>query len=208
MKKFLALILFFQVISTAYAQRAESFRFQMDLGMAAPKDGGIGALVNIEPQVLVLDNLALGLRFGVTGLAKDVVYYEIPDDYTGELAANTSISGTANYYFNFGKGRVAPYVGAGFGYYALSNINIEDSTIDEDDLSDLKANFAWAPMLRAGVELGKFRIGAEYNFVPKSDLQSVSGEVVGQAINEYFGFTLGYFVGGGRWGRNFSGAYH
>ncbi|SDA55328.1 hypothetical protein SAMN03080617_00993 [Algoriphagus alkaliphilus] len=54
-------------------------------------------------------------------------------------------------------------------------------------------------MLRAGVELGKFRIGAEYNFVPTSDLQNVSGQVIGEAVNEYFGFTLGFFVGGGRW---------
>jgi hypothetical protein len=99
------------------------------------------------------------------------------------------------------KGKAAPYIGGGFGYYTMSNINIESTDIDTDDLGDLKANFAWAPMLRAGVELGKFRIGAEYNFVPKSDLQNIGGEVIGQATNEYFGFTLGYFVGGGKWGR-------
>jgi len=29
----------------------------------------------------------------------------------------------------------------------------------------------------------------------------MGGEMIGQAINEYFGFTLGYFVGGGKWGR-------
>lgn len=200
MKKLLVILFLFQFISTAYAQRADSFRFQMDLGTAAPKDGGIGALVNLEPQILVMNNLAFGLRLGATGLAKDVVYYEIPDDYIGELAGNASVLGTANYYFNYDKGRVAPYIGAGFGYYALSNIDIDDTDIDEDEIGDLKANFAWAPMVRAGVELGKFRIGAEYNFVPTSDLQSVNGEIVGQAINEYFGFTLGYFVGGGRWG--------
>jgi hypothetical protein len=83
----------------------------------------------------------------------------------------------------------------------MSNVNIESTDIDSDDLGDLRANFAWAPMLRAGVELGKFRIGAEYNFVPKSDLQNINGEVIGQATNEYFGFTIGYFVGGGKWGR-------
>ena len=55
-------------------------------------------------------------------------------------------------------------------------------------------------MVRVGVELDKFRIGAEYNFVPSSNLQTVQGEVIGQATNEYFGFTLGFFVGGGRWG--------
>lgn len=202
MKKLVSILILTLVFHSAYSQEAGRFRFQMDLGAAAPKDGGLGALVNFEPQILVMDNLAIGLRMGVAGLAKDVTYYEIPDDYDGELAANASVSGTANYYFNYGKGKVAPYIGAGFGYYALSNIDVDGSDFDEDEVEDLKANFAWAPMLRAGVELGKFRIGAEYNFVPKSDLQNVSGEVIGQATNEYFGFTLGYFVGGGKWGRD------
>ncbi|MDI1322207.1 MAG: hypothetical protein PSV36_05625 [Algoriphagus sp.] len=201
MKKLLTILLLLTIMQTAYSQEAGRFRFQMDLGAAAPKDGGIGALVNFEPQILVTKNLAVGLRMGVVGLAKDVVYYDIPDDYDGEISANTSVSGTLNYYLNNGKSRVAPYIGAGFGYYGLSNIDIDDTDIDEDEVGDLKANFAWAPMVRAGVELGKFRIGAEYNFVPSSDLQNVGGEVIGQATNEYFGFTLGFFVGGGKWGR-------
>ncbi|WP_297337866.1 hypothetical protein [Algoriphagus sp.] len=201
MKKLITIFLLLQIMHHAYSQEEGRFRFQMDLGVAAPKDGGIGALINFEPQVLVTRNLTLGLRMGVAGLAKEVTYYEIPDDYDGELSANSSVSGTANYYFNYGKGKVAPYIGAGFGYYALSNIKVDGSDFNEDEVRGLKANFAWAPMIRAGVELGKFRIGAEYNFLPNSDLQHVSGEVIGQAINEYFGFTLGYFVGGGKWGR-------
>lgn len=201
MKKLLTAIILLLTVHTAMSQQADRFRFQMDLGAAAPKGGGVGALVNFEPQVLVLRNLALGMRMGVAGLAKDVVYYEIPDDYTGVLGANTSFSGTANYYFNYGKGKAAPYIGAGFGYYLLGNIDIETTNIDADDVGDLKASFAWAPMLRAGVELGKFRIGAEYNFIPKSNLQNIGGEVIGQATNEYMGFTIGYFVGGGKWGR-------
>lgn len=200
MKKLLIVLIALLVIQTASAQTQGKFRYQMDLGFAAPKNGGIGASVNVEPQVLLLENLALGLRFGATGMAKDVTYYEIPDDYEGELAANLSVSGTANYYFNFGKGKVAPYLGAGFGYYALSSVDVEGN--DFEDAENLEASFAWAPMVRVGVELNKFRIGAEYNFVPSSNLQNIQGEVIGKATNEYFAFTLGFFVGGGRWGSN------
>lgn len=201
MKKLFGVLMILLAIQTAHAQRAGGFRFQMDLGAAIPKDGGIGALVNLEPQILVSDNLAVGLRLGLAALAKDVTYYSIPDDYEGEVGANASVAGTLNYYFNNGNSRVAPYIGAGFGYYALSNIDIEETDIDEEEIGDLEASFAWAPMVRAGVELGKFRIGAEYNFVPSSDLQSVGGAVIGEAVNEYFGFTLGFFVGGGKWGK-------
>lgn len=201
MKKLFSVLLLLLLMKTAYSQQAGKFRYQMDLGFAAPKGGGIGALVNFEPQILVLNNLAIGMRMGVVGLAKDVTYYTIPEDYNGEIGANLSISGTANYYFNFGNSKVAPYVGAGFGYYALSNIEIENTDFDQNEVGDLRASFAWAPMLRVGVELDKFRIGAEYNFIPSSNLQNVQGEVIGKATNEYFAFTLGFFVGGGRWGR-------
>ena len=202
MKKLLCVLVTLILMQTAYSQQAGRFRYQMDFGTAVPKDGGIGAVVNLEPQILVLDNLAIGMRMGVTGMAKDVVYYDIPDDYDGELSANVSVSGTANYYFNFGESKVAPYIGAGFGYYALSNVDIDGTDIDEDDVENLEAAFAWAPMVRVGVELDKFRIGAEYNFVPSSNLQNIGGDVIGRATNEYFAFTLGFFVGGGRWGRN------
>jgi len=200
MKKLLGVLVALLIMNTAYSQQAGKFRYQMDFGTAVPKDGGIGAIVNIEPQILVMDNLAVGMRMGVAGLAKDIVYYDIPDDYDGEIGANLSVLATANYYFNFGEGRVAPYIGGGFGYYGLSNIDIEETDIDEEDIENLEADFAWAPMVRAGVELNKFRIGLEYNFVPKSNLQNVGGDVIGQATNEYFAFTLGFFVGGGRWG--------
>jgi len=43
-----------------------------------------------------------------------------------------------------------------------------------DTFQDIDAAFNWVPMIRAGVKLGKFRMGAEYNFVPKSNLQSLS----------------------------------
>ncbi|WP_332914272.1 hypothetical protein [Algoriphagus boritolerans] len=188
-------------MQSTYAQRAGGFRYQMDLGAAMPKGGGIGTLVNMEPQILLSDNLAFGLRLGVAALAKDVTYYSIQENYNGEVSANASIAGTLNYYFNKGNSRLAPYIGGGFGYYILSSVKIDDSDFGDGEVGDLEASFAWAPMVRAGVELGKFRIGAEYNFVPKSGLQNVSGQVIGEAVNEYFGFTLGFFVGGGKWGK-------
>ncbi len=201
MKKLFGVIIMLTIMQSTYAQRAGGFRYQMDLGLAMPKGGGIGALVNMEPQILLKNNLALGLRLGVAALAKDVTYYSIQEDYNGEISANASIAGTLNYYLNKGKSRVSPYIGGGFGYYALSSVKIDDSDFGDGEVGNLEASFAWAPMVRAGVELGKFRLGAEYNFVPSSDLQNVSGQVIGEAVNEYFGFTLGFFIGGGKWGK-------
>jgi outer membrane protein W len=201
MKKLFAVVMIMLSIHAVNAQRAGGFRYQMDFGAAIPKGGGIGVLVNMEPQILLKNNLVFGLRLGVAALAKDVTYYSIQEDYNGEVSANASIAGTLNYYFNKGNSRVAPYIGGGFGYYALSSVKIDDSDFGNGEVGNLEASFAWAPMVRAGVELGKFRIGAEYNFVPTSNLQNISGQVIGEAVNEYFGFTLGFFVGGGKWGK-------
>ena len=94
-------------------------------------------------------------------------------------------------------------MGVGYGYYALSSLDVENGDFDTpDEIGNLDADFKWAPMVRAGVELGKFRMGAEYNFVPKSNLQNTSGQIIGEAVNQYFGFTLGFYVGGGKWRNN------
>ncbi len=199
MKKFAFIFAFLFTSMLSYGQQAGKFRFGMDLGPAIPQGGGIGVLFNLEPKVNLANNLNLGLRMGIAGIAKDVTYYDISEDYQGEVSANASVGGTLDYYFNNGGSNFAPFIGAGFGYYALSAVEIDASTIDNSDVGDLEATFEWAPMVRAGVELGKFRMGAEYNFVPTSNLQDTSGQVIGEAINQYFGFTLGFYVGGGRW---------
>ncbi|WP_026952005.1 membrane protein [Algoriphagus mannitolivorans] len=201
MKKLIGLLFALLIFQIAEAQRAGAFRLSTDLGTAIPNGGGIGALFNLEPQILVKENLAVGIRMGVAGLAKDVTYYSVSQDYEGEVSANVSVSGTANYFFNNGNSRVAPYIGAGFGYYALANVEVNDTNSTNSGSGDLEADFVWAPMIRAGIELAKFRLGAEYNIVPPSNLQNVNGQVIGEAINQYFGFTLGITIGGGKWGK-------
>jgi outer membrane protein W len=199
MKKITAILLLLVITQLSYAQQKGRFRFSTDIGVAMPKDGGIGALVNLEPQFLLRDNLTFGMRFGVAGLAKDVMYFNMQKKYQGEVAANVSVAGTITHFFNKGKSNIAPYLGAGFGYFALSAVEIDQSFTAPTEVGNLEADFAWAPIVRAGVELRKFRMGVEYNFVPNRNLQNLSGAFIGEAINHYAGFTLGYTIGGGKW---------
>jgi hypothetical protein len=199
MKKIALALILLSLVQFSYAQQKGRFRFSTDLGVAIPKDGGIGALLNLEPQFLLRDNLAFGMRFGVAGLAKDVTYFNAQKEYRGELAGNVSVAGTLTHFFNKGNSNVAPYLGAGFGYFALSAVEIDQSFTAPAEVGNLEADFAWAPIVRAGVELRKFRMGVEYNFVPNRNLQNLSGAFIGEAINRYAGFTLGYTIGGGKW---------
>ncbi|MHA7130062.1 outer membrane beta-barrel protein [Algoriphagus namhaensis] len=200
MRQLIALVLLFSITQTIQAQQSGRFRMGMDLGIAIPDGGGIGGVVNLEPKVNLRDNMNVGLRLGVAGLAKDVTYFDFSEDYEGEISANVSIGGTFDYYFHKDKSSVAPFIGLGYGYYALSSLEIEPGDFDQiDDIGNLEADFKWAPMIRAGVELNKFRMAAEYNFVPNSNLQDTSGNIIGEAVNQYFAFTLGFYVGGGKW---------
>ncbi|PZX48689.1 outer membrane beta-barrel protein [Algoriphagus chordae] len=200
MKKFFALLVFVAMSQASFAQEAGRFRMVLEAGPAIPKGGGIGMLFNAEPKINVADNMAVGVRFGMAGLAKDVTYYDLTDDYEGDLSMNLSASATFDYFFHREGSKLAPFIGAGYGYYALSNVKVKsDDFTNPDNFGDLSANFKWAPMIRVGLELNKFRMGAEYNFIPSSDLQNASGQVIGEAINQYFAFTFGAFLGGGRW---------
>ena len=199
MKKLTALLVLLFLVQLSYAQQKGRFRFSTDFGVAIPKDGGVGALVNVEPQFLLRDNLAFGMRFGVAGLAKDVTYFNMQKEYRGEIAGNVSVAGTLTHFFNTGKSNVAPYLGAGLGYFALSAIEIDQSYTAPAEIGNLEADFAWAPLVRAGVELRKFRMGVEYNVVPNRNLQNLNGDFIGEAINHYAGFTLGFSIGGGKW---------
>lgn len=199
MKKIVLILLTLCIVQLTQAQQAGKFRMGLDLGPAIPQNGGIGALASLEPRINVSDNFNVGLRIGVAALAKDLTLSSPTDEYTGELAANASIGGTVDYYFNNGQSNFAPYIGGGFGYYGLGAVDIDSGSVPDEDLGELETTFKWAPMVRAGIELGKFRLGAEYNIVPKSNLQDLSGQVIGEAVNQYFGFVLGVYVGGGRW---------
>ena len=55
-------------------------------------------------------------------------------------------------------------------------------------------------MVRAGVELAHFRVGLEYNIVPKTTMETVnsSGVKVSNSMkNGYMGIKLGFVIGGG-----------
>lgn len=116
-----------------------------------------------------------------------------------DIATNRNYLGTFDYYFNNGNSSVAPYLGAGLGIYSLAAVGFNVSADIEDpfnieDSFTIVAKSEFGGMIRGGIELGKFRLGVEYNIIPKTDL----GDGI-SAKNSYFGASLGFYIGGGRW---------
>jgi hypothetical protein len=199
MKKITFALLFVSIVNLSFAQQEDRFRVGMDLGFAVPKAGGGGALVYLEPKYNFKSNMNIGLRFGLVGMARDVVYNTSNETVKGEVSGNGSFALTYDYHFHKEGSNFAPFLGVGVGRALFSNLAIEDPIGDGDDIGQLSTNSATFGMVRGGFETGKFRLSLDYNFLPVSDIVDVSNNVIGETENSYFGISLGFFVGGGRW---------
>jgi outer membrane protein X len=198
MKKNILILVALTLALSGFAQKQGAFRVGFDGGIAIPR-GGMGVLASAEPKYNIADNMNVGLRVGLAAMAKEIVFTNSNEASEAETSANLSTLLTFDYYLNKG-GRSAFYVGAGAGYYVLGNVKL-DFLNQADEITSLNITNKPGGLVRAGFESGKFRMGMEYNLIPETELYSVSGKVIGTSRNSYLGLHLGFFVGGGRWGR-------
>ncbi|RIV43135.1 OmpW family outer membrane protein [Flagellimonas pelagia] len=189
MKKIIFVIIALVSMSQlSHAQEQGKFRVGMDLGYAMP-DGGGGVLIALEPKYNIADNMNIGLRFESAAMAKNITESGISVE--AELAASMSYSATFDYYFNSGSSSFAPFLGAGAGYNSLANAKLDIGGVGS---GEVKVDGKFGGLVRAGFEAGKFRLAATYNLIGKTDF----GDGVEQK-NSYFGISLGFYVGGGKW---------
>lgn len=197
MRKIILSALFLVAVVTMNAQEEGKFRVGLNFGAAIPS-GGVGFMMDVEPKYNLTDNMNVGLRFGLAAIAKNVETTADGGDFeSADVSANTSYLGTFDYYFPLG-GSFTPFVGAGMGIFNIASVSINDGD-NEEDFGGVDASAKFGGMIRGGFELGKFRMSAEYDLIPKSVIEDVQGNELGDVKNGYFGITLGFFVGGGRW---------
>ncbi len=151
--------------------------FGLPLGGNGSKGGGLFA---VEPKYAIMDKFAIGLRLEIAALARVT---DPNADVAGDAQANGSYLLTGDYFFSNQKFR--PFIGAGGGVYTIAVAPISSSTGNEDVLTGTKSGF----MIRGGFETGHFRFGIEYNIVGQTEFS---------ANNDYIGFKVGGFFGGGR----------
>lgn len=197
MKKIVLSIIVLLLFTSVYSQKEGGFRVGLDFGFV-PASGGGGAMFSIEPKYNLKDNMNVGLRIGLAGIARDI-QDNSNQTSTAKVAASTSFVGTYDYYFHKSGSSFAPYVGAGLGYYSLANIEVNDSANSTDINPSVTGVFGG--LVRAGFEWGKFRMGVEYNLLPDSDLENLNGDKIGTAANKYVAIHLGFYLGGGKWGK-------
>ena len=199
MKKIILLTLITLAVANGYSQKKGGFRVGLDLGYV-PASGGGGGMFSIEPKYNIKDNMNVGLRLGGAAVVRDLVTTN-NEELTAKVAGIGSFVGTYDYYFHkSGSGSsLAPYIGGGIGYYSLANVKVDD-TSNSSEISPAVSG-VMGGLIRGGLEWAGFRMGLEYNFIPDSDLEDLNGDKVGTAKNAYLGIHIGFFIGGGKWGR-------
>ena len=174
MKKVLLTLITIFVINGVASAQAESYgAFKVDvmLGYANPasSSGTVngGLTFSIEPKYNLTDNIAVGLQLGSTILTSS-------NSAIG-IAALGNYSLTGEYYFTGNK--VRPFAGVGAGLYKFGDIEITSGG-QTQTIPGGGSVFGFAP--RAGVQIGHFRIAAEYNLVKDSNFLALKiGATIG-----------------------------
>ena len=181
------------------AQKTElkPFKCDVSLGYAIPGGSGSkgGVLFAVEPKYNVMSQLAVGLRLEgalVARVGSTYDQYGNPESISVKLSS--SYLATGDYYFT-NNYNLRPFAGAGAGIFLLAGVESNQSS------GEVSSGSKFGGMLRAGVEISHFRIGFEYNLVPKTTFTGWDADgnmITGlTSKNSYIGIKLGACFGGG-----------
>ena len=196
MKKLITSLLIVAFAFTMNAQETGKIRVGLDTGLAFP-NAGLGFNGDLDIRYNILDNLNLGVKFGLAALAKDIV--GSGSNYTATASAMTYSIVNGDYYFNKPASSFAPFLGGGLGSFSIGNMQMTSS----DQSSTIPANFLIehkiGGLLRGGFEAGHFRMALEYYLVPASSVVDLNNVIVGTTGNSFLNFSIGFYLGGGKW---------
>jgi opacity protein-like surface antigen len=200
MKKLFFLFVFGTILSfTSIAQHLSLLKpFKVDVSGGYAIPGGTGAkggvLFVVEPKYAVISNLAVGLRMEAAIVARFGGYDQNGSPADVNVKASGSYLATADYYFTENYS-FRPFAGAGAGIFSLASIETNSSS------GEVSAGSKFGGMVRAGMEISHFRIGVEYNIVPKTTFTGYDNEgnlTSGlTSDNSYIGIKIGICFGGG-----------
>jgi len=201
MKNLLAIVILSSTISlSAKGQDAvnlKPFKVDLSVGYAIPGGEGTkgGIVLAVEPKYAVIPNLAIGLRMEGAIIAKFSGYDEDGNAMNTKVKAAGSYLATGDYYFT-NNYALRPFAGVGAGIFSLAGIEVNSSS------ENISGGSKFGGMVRGGIEAGHFRIGLEYNIVPKTTFEGYDSNgnfVTGlTSSNNYMGIKIGAVIGGGR----------
>ena len=189
MKKVLFFVVLAVMTTSAFAQQQGRIRGSLNAGYAIPTGGG-GVAFDAQLGYNITDNMNVGVKWGGAMMGR-----LSPDGESASISFNNNYLATFTYFLNNG-GRFAPFAGIGLGAYGIASFGAGDEHLS------VAGGTKFGGMLTAGFELGRFRLGVEYNLIPSSEVSYTGTTPARTSIpNSYFAVTLGFVLGGGSWGR-------
>jgi outer membrane protein X len=165
MKNLLFVTVLLLGIFTAHAQDNDRifnpWKVDLSLGAAIPQGQGSkgGGLFVLEPKYAVVDQFWVGLRIEAAVMARSFAYSDGSSSSTS-VSASASYLVTGDFYFTTTNFR--PFIGGGAGFFRLASATVDGYS---GSSSDIASTAKFGAMLRAGFEIGHFRMGAEYNLI-------------------------------------------
>jgi len=201
MKNFLAIFILSATISLSTKGQdvvhLKPFKVDLSVGYAIPGGEGVkgGIIFAFEPKYSVIPNLAVGLRMEGAIIAKFSGYDDEGNVMNTKVKAAGSYLATGDYYFT-NNYALRPFAGAGAGIFSIAGIEVNSNS------ENISGGSKFGGMVRGGIEAGHFRLGLEYNIVPKTTFEGYDSNgnyVTGlTSSNNYIGIKIGACIGGGR----------
>jgi hypothetical protein len=199
MKNVLAIFILSSILSlSAKSQESDLKPFKVDISLGYAIPGGTGAkggvLFAVEPKYAIMSSLSLGLRMEGAVVARFSGYDQNGDAMDASVKASGSYLVTGDYYFTDNYS-FRPFAGGGAGIFSLASAEVNSNS------GEVSGGTKFGGMIRGGFELSHFRLGLEYNIIPKTTFTGYdqNGEITSglTSKNGYIGIKVGVCIGGG-----------
>lgn len=180
------------------AQEKDNIRLGIEAGgLPISASENVGLFLNVEPKLEVSKNTFIGLRIGIVINAHSIENYDNSQYGIDGISDNGGISlvPTIDYYLN--ENNFRPYLGVGVGPYLLTNY-LDVFAYGSQRGFEVYVKNQLGFLLRGGWESDKLRLGLEYNFISKADIETPNDQIIGIVDNSYFGVSIGFTISVGK----------
>jgi|GEM_PF-981949 len=179
-----------------HAQDKNNIKLGVEAGiLPISKSENLGFFLTVEPKLKVSESTFFGLRIGIVINSHSVENFDISQFSIDERSDNGGISlvPTIDYYLN--KNNFRPYLGFGFGPYLLTN-HIDVFVYSSQNVLEANVKSQLGLLVRGGWESDRIRLGLEYNFISKANIEIPSDQKIGSVDNSFLGLSIGFTIKG------------
>ncbi|MFK8005388.1 MAG: OmpW family outer membrane protein [Saprospiraceae bacterium] len=169
-----------------------------------------GPFLYVEPKLKASKNTVIGLRIGAALNTQAIKNSDPFEFYIGKNynSNNVAISLIPTFDYYFAKNKFRPYLGLGVGYYFLTTSKKAFVGGNFIDAVEVSINNKMGILIRGGLDLNKvkvgrldlskFTVGLEFNYIPKADIEIPNGQKIGTISNSNIALSIGHIIGNGK----------